>query len=48
MIVFQMMNLNFYTRLFIPSDVPEQDELSTIAETKNEINLISYDDIDWD
>ncbi len=33
---------------FIPSDVPEQDELSAIAETKDEINLISHNDIDWD
>lgn len=33
---------------FIPSDVPEQDELSAIAETKDEINLISHNNIDWD
>lgn len=33
---------------FIPADAPKLDEINAIAETKDETEFISHNDIDWD
>lgn len=33
---------------FVPSESPESDELEALAESSNETELISHNNIDWD
>lgn len=33
---------------FVPSESPESDELEALAESSNETELISHNNIDWE
>ncbi|MDE7216359.1 MAG: hypothetical protein K2O08_06080 [Clostridia bacterium] len=33
---------------FVPSDLPQPDEIEALRETENETEFISHNNIDWD